>query len=196
MLLQCLQTRRCLLVLDNLETLLQAHDADGRFRAGYEDYAVLLERVAQTDAPELPAADQSGDADRAWTPGAQSARGVRLAPLGARSSRLRTALRGTRDHRQHAGATRALLQRYTGNPLALNIVAESIYELFGGQISSFLEQDTVIFSSIRDLLAEQWSRLSATEQTLLFWLAVVREAVTSEDLHAQLAADRGQNAGR
>src|SRR5207237_6423801 len=63
-----------------------------------------------------------------------------------------------------------LAQLYEGNPLALNIVTEVISELFGGQISSFLEQDTVIFSTIRDLLAEQFTRLSALEQALLFWL--------------------------
>ena len=60
-LLQCLQTRRCLLVLDNLESLLEAHDAVGHFRAGYEDYAALLEPSGPNGAPELPAAHQSGN---------------------------------------------------------------------------------------------------------------------------------------
>lgn len=192
-LLKCLQTRRCLLVLDNLETLLQAHDADGRFRAGYEDYAVLLERVAETEhqscllltSREMPA--ELGHLEHSQ-PGVCALRLSGLSPA---------ACEQLLEEREITGSTQdyaGLAQRYTGNPLALNIVAESIYELFGGQISSFLEQDTVIFSSIRDLLAEQWSRLSATEQTLLFWLAVVREAVTSEDLHAQLVptVDRTQ----
>ncbi len=48
LLLECFQTQHCLLVLDNLETLLQEHDPEGRFRAGYEDYAALLRRVAET----------------------------------------------------------------------------------------------------------------------------------------------------
>src|SRR5439155_24690256 len=63
---------------------------------------------------------------------------------------------------------------------------EAICELFGGEISSFLEQDTVIFSSIRDLLAEQFTRLSALEQALLFWLAIVREPLGVVELHALL----------
>src|SRR5207248_3189933 len=79
-----------------------------------------------------------------------------------------------------------LAQLYAGNPLALNIVAEAISELFGGEISSFLEQDTVIFSTIRDLLAEQFTRLSALEQALLTWLAVVREPLGVVELHALL----------
>ena len=37
LLLECFQRRRCLLVLDNLETLLEAHDPEGHFRPSYED---------------------------------------------------------------------------------------------------------------------------------------------------------------
>ena len=52
-----------------------------------------------------------------------------------------------------------LVELYVGNPLALKIVAETIVELFGGNIGTFLEQGEVIFSSIRDLLDEQFARL-------------------------------------
>ena len=74
-------------------------------------------------------------------------------------------------------------------------VAEAIAELFGGEIAPFLEQETVIFSNIRGLLAEQFARLSATEQALLFWLAVVREPLGVAELQAMLmppvAGERG-----
>src|SRR6266699_5028599 len=181
LLLECFQTRRCLLVLDNLETLLQAHDPEGHFRAGYEDYAALLQRVAVSPhqscllltSREMPAELGHLESSR---PGVRALRLSGLEP---------DACEQLLEEREVIGTTQdrvRLAQRYAGNPLALNIVAESICDLFGGQISSFLEQDTVIFSSIRDLLAEQWSRLSALEQTLLFWLAVVREPVSIEEL--------------
>ncbi|MBV9229309.1 MAG: NACHT domain-containing protein, partial [Chloroflexi bacterium] len=48
LLIECFQTQRSLLVLDNLETLLQEHDPEGRYCPGYEDYAKLLSRVAET----------------------------------------------------------------------------------------------------------------------------------------------------
>src|SRR6266566_3823695 len=185
LLLECFQTQRCLLVLDNLETLLQAHDPEGRFRAGYEDYAVLLRRVAETPhqscllvtSRETPAELGQLESRRA------SVRALRLAGLEP------DACEQLLEERDVIGSTHDrvhLAQLYAGNPLALNIVAEAISELFGGQISSFLEQDTVIFSSIRDLLAEQWTRLSALEQALLFWLAVVREPRGVAQLHALL----------
>ena len=185
LLLACLQTQHCLLVLDNLETLLQAHDPEDRFRPGYEDYAALLGRVAHTPhqscllltSREIP---------------------VELEDLESRQASVRTlhlvglepeACEQLLEERDVGGSTHdrvRLAERYVGNPLALNIVAEAICELFGGEISAFLEQDTVIFSSIRDLLAEQWTRLSALEQALLFWLAVVREPIGVAELHTLL----------
>src|SRR5439155_16378318 len=41
---------------------------------------------------------------------------------------------------------------------------------------------------IAELLAEQWGRLSPLEQTLLFWLAILREPVTLDELEAVLVA--------
>ena len=73
-----------------------------------------------------------------------------------------------------------------GNPLALKIVAETIVELFGGEIAPFLEQGEVIVGSVHELLGEQFARLSAVEQTVLLWLAILREPVSLEELLALL----------
>src|SRR5207302_1414832 len=79
-------------------------------------------------------------------------------------------------------------QIYAGNPLALKIVAETIADLFGGAINQFLSGGTTIFGSITQLLEEQWARLSPLEQTVLSWLAILREPVTLEDLRAVLVS--------
>ncbi len=71
--------------------------------------------------------------------------------------------------------------------MALKIVAQTIAEPFGGQLSPFLAQGTVVFGSITDLLDEQFARLSALEQALLFWLAIVREPLGVAELQATLA---------
>src|SRR5207244_3046188 len=63
-----------------------------------------------------------------------------------------------------------------------------IADLFGGAISPFLAAGTILFGSITHLLQEQWVRLSALEQTLLWWLAILREPVTLEELQAVLVA--------
>src|SRR5439155_24084157 len=79
-----------------------------------------------------------------------------------------------------------LIEAYAGNPLALKIVAQTIVELFDGKIAPFLEQGEVVFGGVRELLDEQYARLADLERTLLCWLAIIREPVSIEELHALL----------
>jgi hypothetical protein len=43
-----LQAQRCLLVLDNLETLLSSGDREGGYLPGYEGYGRLIGRLAES----------------------------------------------------------------------------------------------------------------------------------------------------
>jgi hypothetical protein len=79
-----------------------------------------------------------------------------------------------------------LIELYAGNPLALKIVAQTIVELFGGVIAPFLRQGEVVVGSLRALLDEQFARLSALEQTVLIWLAVLRIPVSLDLVLSQL----------
>jgi hypothetical protein len=47
LLLEQLRARRCLLVLDNLETVLQPGEREARYREGFAGYGVLLRRLAE-----------------------------------------------------------------------------------------------------------------------------------------------------
>jgi hypothetical protein len=80
----------------------------------------------------------------------------------------------------------ALLDRYSGNPLALKLVAESVRNLFFGDITAFLQEEGTIFGGVRALLTQQFDRLSALEQEILIWLAVEREAVGIDQLQENL----------
>jgi WD40 repeat protein len=183
LLLQCFQTQRCLLILDNLEALLQERDPTGRYRPGYEDYALLLRMVAENPHQScllITSRETPAELDQ-WEPPLDRVHVLHimgLEPEACEHLFLEHHLRGITHDRMR------LAQMYAGNPLALNIVSEVISELFGGEIAPFLEQNTTIFSTIRDLLAEQFARLSATERALLIWLAIVREPTSLTDLHA------------
>ena len=52
-LIALLQARRCLLVLDNLETLLESSDDMGGYRSGYEGYGRLISTSYRVGAPKL-----------------------------------------------------------------------------------------------------------------------------------------------
>lgn len=49
LLLDCLRTRRALLVYDNLESFLEEGQESGRMRADYEGFSRVLRRVAETE---------------------------------------------------------------------------------------------------------------------------------------------------
>ncbi len=187
LLLDCLRSRRVLLVYDNLESFLQEGKDSGRVRVGYEGFARVLWRVAQTEHQSCwLLTSREKPADLVPLEGNKSpVRTLRLAQLDARACQQLLAEKGV------AGSTAEqlrLIEVYAGNPLALKIVAQTIVDLFDGQIAPFLEQGEVVFGGVRALLDEQYARLSATEQNVLVWLAILREPVSLQELQAALVA--------
>jgi len=178
---------RALIVLDNLESLLEGGDVKGRFREGLTGYEMLLRRVAETEhlgcllltSREKPAGLRAAEGKNS------PVRSLRLSGLDAAACELLLAEKETVGSPQDQAH---LVKMYGGNPLALKIVAETIADLFGGEISQFLSGGAVIFGSISDLLGEQFTRLSILEQTVLLWLGITREAVTIDELQAMLIA--------
>src|SRR5437764_13830218 len=187
LMLEHLRRTRVLLVLDNLEVLLEEGQSTGHMRPGYEGYAQLLRRMAETEHRScLLLTSREKPGDLVPLEGSRApVRTLRLARLDANACKQLLAEKGIAGTSSEYAQ---LIEAYSGNPLALKIVAETIVELFGGEIAPFLDQGEVIFGSVRELLAEQFARLSAVEQTVLLWLAIMREPVTIEELLAVLVA--------
>ncbi len=186
LLLECLRSRRVLLVYDNLESFLEEGEDTGRMRAGYEGFSRVLRRVAETEHQScLLLTSREKPSDLVPLEGSRApVRALRLARLGAEACQQLLAEKGVTGS---AVDYARLIEAYAGNPLALSIVAQTIVDLFAGEIAPFLEQSEVIFGGIRELLAQQFTRLSTVEQTVLLWLAIVREPISLEYLLALLA---------
>ena len=71
LLLELLRTRRALIVLDNLETLLMEGCAPGLMRSGYEGYDQLLRRVTETEHQSCLLFTESGESARNFCAGTQ-----------------------------------------------------------------------------------------------------------------------------
>src|SRR5258707_10515192 len=186
LLLEEMRRRRVLLVLDNLEVLLEEGDVRGRLRPGFEAYRHLLRQVAQTahqsclllTSREKPAALRALEGSR---------KPVRSLPLSGLDAAACVQLLAEHEVTSSPEERARLGAVYAGNPLALNIVAETIADLFGGQIDPFLSGGTPIFGGITELLDGQWARFPSLEKRVLYWLAIVREPVTLDQLLAVLA---------
>src|SRR5713101_4567214 len=189
LLLECLRSRRVLLLYDNLESFLEEGEDSGRMRAGYEGVARVLHRVAETEHQScLLLTSREKPSDLVPLEGSRApVRALRLARLDADSCKQ---LLAEKEVAGTVAEQTRLIEAYAGNPLALKIVAQTIVDLFDGQIAPFLEQGEVVFGGVRELLDEQYARLADLEQTVLCWLAIVREPVSIEELLAVLGVPR------
>ncbi|MGF1522954.1 MAG: BTAD domain-containing putative transcriptional regulator [Leptolyngbyaceae cyanobacterium] len=175
-----LQKSRCLLVFDNLETMLQGSERAGYFKPEYADYGDLLHLVAETrhqscvllTSREKPT--PVGNLEGVNLP----VRSLQLmgSPEAAAALLNAKGLQGT------TAAKRQLGERYNHSPLALKIVATSIQSLFDGDIGLFLAEDTLVFNGLQRLLEKQFNRLTELEQTVMYWLAINREWTSIQEL--------------
>jgi hypothetical protein len=193
LLLSLLRKARVLIILDNLECLLQEENVRGHFRPGFEGYGLLLHRVVETVHQScLLLTSREKPAELRLLGGRYSSvRSLRLTGLDAVACKLLLEEKGLAPGYTLGGGISPeqarLVELYGGNPLALKIVAETIVDLFGGEIGKFLTTGTVIFGSITVLLDEQFARLSALEKTVLYGLAIVPEPGTLDELLELLA---------
>jgi hypothetical protein len=188
-LVEQLRARRVLLVLDNLEMLLEEGTGTGHMRAGSQGYAHLLRRMGETAHQScLLLTSREKPADLVPLEGSRSpVRTLRLAGLDGRAG---AQLLAEKDVVGSPHDRMRLVEVYRGNPLALKIVAQTIVDLFGGEIIPFLKQGEVVFGGVRELLDEQFERLSVLEQSICYWLAILREPVSLEELLAVLNTPR------
>jgi WD40 repeat protein/transcriptional regulator with XRE-family HTH domain len=182
-----LRASRCLLILDNAESILQSGERTGSYRSGYEGYGQLLKYVGETSHNSCLVLT-SRELPKELVPLAGETlpvRYFRLAGLSVADGRKIFQTKGSFTGADEQWSV--LIDRYAGNPLALKIVASAIADFFEGDIFSFLqllEQDSFIFDELRDLLQQQFQRLTHLEREIMYWLAINREPVSMQELQA------------
>jgi WD40 repeat protein/DNA-binding SARP family transcriptional activator len=185
LLLELLKAHRCLLVLDNVETVLQPGQRHTTYLEGYAPYGLLMQRLGEIEHQScLVLTSREKPVDVGLLEGEVSpVRTFQLTGMGAAAGRALL----EQEHLEGVDEDwDALVERYAGNPLALQVVAETIGDVFAGEIGAFLKEGEAVYGGVRRLLDAQFDRLSALEQELLFWLAIEREPVGFVELLADL----------
>ncbi|MEL6553768.1 MAG: NB-ARC domain-containing protein [Cyanobacteria bacterium J06621_11] len=189
-LVTCMRSHRCLIVLDNVEPLFEEGDRAGTYRQGYEGYGDLFKMIGETDhhscllitSRELPKEItlQAGDT--------LPTRCFQLS--GLTESDGKALIQTLGELTGSSSEWDQLIQAYSGNPLALKMIAAAVRDYFDGDISSFLtlsQEDSSIFGDIKQLLVRQINRLTSLEKDIMYWLAINREPVAWQTLQADLA---------
>ena len=180
-LIHYLQVSRCLLVLDNAESILQEGIQAGQYREGYKGYEMLLQRVGESKHQScLLITSREKPKEIAKLEGRNCpVRSFSVQGLQDKAGQEFLKAEGLNDRDSQ---WKQVFDYYGGNPLALKIAANTIQDLFGGNIAEFLKQGTGIFGDIRDLLEQQFERLSEMGQSVMYWLAIYREPTSIEEL--------------
>ena len=181
-LLEYLRSSRCLVVIDNAESIFQGGNYAGLYREDYEGYGELFRQIGEVNhqscllltsrekPQELAAIESSQGLVRS------------LQITGLTISEIQENFRG----KGVTGGTDAdwekLIINYAGNPLYFKIIATTVLDLFNGNISEFISQDPGVFGNIRLLMEQHFQRLTELEQSLIYWLAINREPVGITEL--------------
>ncbi|MCC5645178.1 hypothetical protein LC607_19980 [Nostoc sp. CHAB 5824] len=186
-LLYYLQNHRCLVILDNAESILRSGSRAGLYREGYEEYGELLKRVGEaTHQSCLVLTSREKPREVALLEGqALAVRSLPLSGLKVAEGQEILKLKGLSAAEDE---WKVMIERYAGNPLALKIVATTVQDIFHGDVTEFLQQDTFVFGDIRDILEQQFERLSDLEKDIMYWLAINRESVTLSELREDIVS--------
>lgn len=191
-LIQHLRTSRCLLILDNVESTLQGGDRTHRYRAGYEGYGELFQSLGKTahSSSLLLTSRELPKGLSALTRNTSPVRYLKLEGIAVPAGKALLKATGIRSEFEADWLT--LTQYYSGNPLALTIIATAVNELFDGNLSNFLKfsnQQSYIVDDIQDLLEQQFSRLTPLEQSIMYWLAINLEPTSLPELQTDFVTD-------
>lgn len=185
-LLHYLKEHRCLLILDNAETILASGSRAGEYRQGYEGYAQLFGQIAAVPHQSCLLLTSREKPHNLWRVAGKT-HPVRFLELGGLDY-----LDGQKifqeigDFVGSDAEWQTLIELYNGNPLALELAAHHIQDIFGGHIGQFLREGKPIFDDLRDLLDWHFDRLSEPEKEIMYWLAINREPISLTELQEDL----------
>ncbi|NES18170.1 MAG: NACHT domain-containing protein [Symploca sp. SIO3E6] len=189
-LMHCLRTVRCLLVLDGVEQVLPAAEAESQANItrkipDCEWYRKLLKRLGEvphnscvlvTTCQKLPemkhVVGENSPRQMLQLQGLSLEEGKALCNRGG-------TLPGTPTDWEH------LMNYYGGNPQFLKIAATTIHNLFNSQIGEFLHYNVKLYGEIDQQLDQQFQALSAPERQLLCHLARQPDPITFQELREQ-----------
>lgn len=188
-LIERFRTSRCLVILDNIESILRSGDLAGTYEEGYEDYGLLLKKVGgEPHQSCLLVTSQEKLNEISLLEGETSpVRSLKLEGLGeaARQILKEKGLSGEKNWVH-------LIRGYRGNPLMLKLVAMTIQEVFDGDVTDFLST-TLFTHDVSDFIEEMLERLSELENQLICKMASKKKPISVAELQKSLVDVSPQN---
>jgi len=183
-LLEYLRSYRCLLILDDLQTIFSSGKLAGNYQPGYENYGQFFKQIATSshnsslilltwEKPKEIAVLESQN---------QACKTLQLNGLVVAEAEEIFREKGLAEPEKWS----ELINLYQGNPSWLNIVTAMIQDLFNGSISQFLSYNTLLLGDLESILQQHFHRLSDSEKQVIFSLASQAEPIEISQIATHL----------
>jgi hypothetical protein len=174
-LIKYLQNYRCLIILDDIHNLFMSGELAGKYRSEHEEYRSLFKQIENLSHQSCLLSigwEQPREISSIELPNTP----IRILQMsGLDTAAAREILRD--KGLPEIDCTEALIHRYQGNPLCLKSVATLIQEL-GIDANELLLNNTVLLpEDLKDVLQQQFDRLSEIEKQVLSLLCRESESV-------------------
>ncbi|MBD1886756.1 NB-ARC domain-containing protein [Microcoleus vaginatus] len=180
LLMEFLRKNRCLIILDDVQTILSSGQLAGNYRPEWENYSSLFRQIGETTHNSCLILN-SWEPPREITAlkGEKSpVRSLQLKGLGTAAAEI-----FRQKSLLNPEKWENLINTYRGNPLWLKIVATTIQEIFRGRVAEFLKYDRLFLGEeLAATLHPQINRLSELEKNLICRLSRQANSVSIEQL--------------
>ncbi len=187
-LIKLFSTSRCLVILDNVETILRSNDLYGRYREGCEAYGILFRRIGEIRHQScciLTTQERLREV-AVLSSSQQPVRELEIKGLQPEDAKQILREKGL----QGESRWETLIEIYRGNPLGLKTVAKTIQEIFNNNVDEFVKWTTTVMDDLWfQTLDRQFQRLSEDEKLIVKYLAKTSKAVNLKRLKADVFPD-------
>jgi hypothetical protein len=167
-LIKYLQKHRCLIILDDVHNLFCSGELSGKYKPEYEEYRHFfkqIEKLSHQSCFLLIGWEQPREISQI------ESQNNPIRTLQINGLDIAAAGEILRDYGLAEIDYSILIHRYQGNPLWLKSVATLIQEL-GVNVTDLLQNDIILLpEDVKDILRQQWDRLSDREKQILSILA-------------------------
>ena len=177
LLISCLKEYRCLILLDNFETILQSPE-----QIGYQELLQQVGEVAHKSCMVLTSRREP--VEISLEKSISSIRSLKLEGLPEEIGISILEAKGLTPDEN----LKKVAEKCSGNPLVLKIAATEITNKFSGNVPEFLQKSQ--FNSVTDLLNSQFKDLSKNEKDIMYWLAISQDSITQEILEEDIITNQ------
>ncbi|MDT9177687.1 MAG: NB-ARC domain-containing protein [Limnospira sp. PMC 1291.21] len=166
--LDYLRSHRCLIILDDFQETLTPGEFVGTYRPEYDRYGQFIYEIGRSPHQSCFLVLSWEQPTEIATMETENRHGKTLYLQGFSASATEILATHNLQDTEH---WIELIQLYGGNPLWLNIIAATIFDLFNGSVSQFLSYPSFFLGDIEPILNQHYLRFSSPEKLVILGLA-------------------------